>query len=85
LDTEPLEKIFQHKILGMLLRKGEITEEVVRLIMSWRHFGFNVHCGPMIRVGDEEGMENLARYIVGASFSQDRMTYMAKGGKVVYL
>ena len=37
LDTEPLEKIFQRKVLGMLLRKGKITEEVVKLIMSWRH------------------------------------------------
>jgi len=27
LETEPLEKIFQHKVLGMLLRKGKITEE----------------------------------------------------------
>ena len=28
METEPLEKIFQHKVLGMLLRKGKITEEV---------------------------------------------------------
>ena len=40
LDTKPLEKLFQHKVLGMLLRKGKITEEVVKLIMSWRHSGF---------------------------------------------
>ena len=40
METETLEKIFQHKVLGMLLRKGEITEEVVKLIMSWRHSGF---------------------------------------------
>ena len=62
LETEPLEKIFQHKVLGMLLRKGKITEEVGKLIMSWRHSGFNVHCGPRIQPGDEEAMENLARY-----------------------
>ena len=36
-DTAPLEKIFQHKVLGMLLRKGKIAEEVIKLIMSWRH------------------------------------------------
>jgi hypothetical protein len=29
LDTEPLEKIFQHKVLGILLREGKITQEVV--------------------------------------------------------
>ncbi|MCG6533849.1 MAG: transposase zinc-binding domain-containing protein [Syntrophales bacterium LBB04] len=30
-DTKPLEKIFEHKVLGMLLGKGKITEEVVKL------------------------------------------------------
>ena len=29
MDTEPLEKIFQHKVLGILLREGKITQEVV--------------------------------------------------------
>jgi hypothetical protein len=48
-DTEPLEKTFQHKVLGMLLRKGKITEEMGKLIVSWRHSGFNVHCVPRIQ------------------------------------
>jgi hypothetical protein len=48
LDTEPLEKIFQHKVLGMLLRKGKIAKEVAKLILSWRHSGFNVYCGSRI-------------------------------------
>jgi hypothetical protein len=60
-EIAPLEKIFQHKVLGMLLGKGKITEEVVKLIMSWRQSGFNVHCGPRIRPADDEAMENLAR------------------------
>ena len=84
LETETLEKLFQHKVLKMLLRKGKITEEVVKLIMSWRHSGFNVHCGPRIQPGDEEAMENLARYVVRASFSQERMTYIPEESKVVY-
>jgi hypothetical protein len=93
LDTEPLEKIFQHKVLGILLREGKITQEVVKLIMSWRHSlsactaqagGFNAHCGPRIQPGDEETMENVARYIVRASFSQERMTYLPDESKVLY-
>ena len=84
LDTEPMEKIFQHEVLGMLLGKGKIMEEVVKLIMSWRHSGFNIHCGPRIQPGDDEAMENLARYVVRASFSQERMTYIPDESKVVY-
>ena len=81
LHTKPLEKIFQHKVLGMLLRKGKIREEVGKLIMSWRHSGFNVHCGPRIQPGDEETLENIARYIIRASFSQERMTYIPEESK----
>ena len=38
--------------------------------------GFNVYCGNAIWPHNEEGLENLARYIIRASFSQERMTYI---------
>ena len=41
-------------------------------------------CGERIQSGDEKAMENLARYIVRASFSQERMTYIQEESKVVY-
>ncbi len=37
----------------------------------------NVYCGKAIWPHNEEGLENLARYIIRASFSQERMTYVA--------
>jgi hypothetical protein len=43
-----------------------------------------VFCGPRIQPGDEKAMENLARYIVRASFSQERMTYVRDESKVIY-
>jgi glycyl-tRNA synthetase len=49
-----------------------------------RHSGFNVFCGPRIQPGDAEAMENLARYIIRASFSQERTTYFPDESKVVY-
>jgi hypothetical protein len=39
---------------------------------------------PRIQPGDEEAMESLARYIVRASFSQERMSYLPEAAKVVY-
>jgi len=68
----------------MLLRKGKITKEVVELILSWRHSGFNVHCGPRIQPADQDALENIARYVVRASFSQERMTYVPDEAKVIY-
>ena len=46
-------------------------------MLNWRHSGFNVYCGKAIWPHNEEGLENLARYIIRASFSQERMTYVA--------
>jgi hypothetical protein len=42
-----------------------------------------VFVGPKI-LPREEGMENLARYIIRASFSQERMTYLPDESKVIY-
>jgi len=83
-DTKPLEEIFRHKIFKMLLLKGKITQELVDMLMSWRHSGFNVHCGQRTQPGDAAAMENLAGYIIRASFSQERMTYFPEDSKVVY-
>jgi hypothetical protein len=51
---------------------------------NWRHSGFQVFCGQQIFSQDETAMENLARYITRASFSQERMQYLAEPSKVVY-
>ena len=59
-------------------------------MMTWHHSGFNVYCGNDIWPHNEEGFENLALYIIRASFSQERMTYIpdyesANGAaKVIY-
>jgi len=54
------------------------------MMMGWRHSGFNVYCGPRIQPAEEEAIENLARYIIRASFSQERMTYIPEESKVPY-
>ncbi len=40
--------------------------------------------GPRILPGYEKAMENLACYIIRASFSQERMTYHRQQGLVEY-
>ena len=81
---EGLKAIFEHKVFRMLLSKGKITPDLISLLRSWRHSGFQVYAGPRIQPGEEEGMEHLARYIIRASFSQERMTYLSEESKVIY-
>ena len=38
----------------MLLPKDKITEDLVVMLLSWRHSGFNVFCGPRIQPGEEK-------------------------------
>jgi len=51
---------------------------------SWRHLGFQVYADSRILPRKEEAMEHLARYIIRASFSQERMTYLPEESKVLY-
>jgi len=44
-ELKHLEEIFRHKVFKMLLSKGKITQDMVDMLMDWRHSGFNVFCG----------------------------------------
>jgi hypothetical protein len=79
-----LEKLFRYKVFKMLLSRKKITEDLIDMMMGWRHSGFNVCCGPRIQPGEEAAIENLARYIIRASFSQEKMTYIPEESRVLY-
>ena len=68
----------------MLLAKGRITKDLIAMLSNWHHSGFQVYCGERIFPQDETAMETLARCIIRASFSQERMQYLAEPSKVVY-
>ena len=84
LEMKKLGAIFRHKVFKMLLVRGRITKDLIAMLSNWRHSGFQVFCGQRIFPQDETAMENLAGYILRASFSQERMQYLAEPSKVVY-
>jgi hypothetical protein len=57
---------------------------MLSLLAGWRHSGFHVFCGKRIVRNDKASLERLACYIIRASFSQERMRYLAEEGTVVY-
>ena len=75
-DGKALEELFRYEVFKMLKAEGKISDALIENLMSWRHSGFNVYCGNAIWPHNEEGLENLARYIIRASFSQERMAYL---------
>ncbi len=74
----------------MFKPEGKISDVVIENMLSWRHRGFNAYCGPTIWPNIDQGLEDLARYIIRACFSQQRMTYIATAdtldgqAKVIY-
>ena len=73
-----MQDLFRYEVFKMLKAEGKITDAVIENMLSWRHSGFNVYCGPAIWPHDEDALENLAHYIIRAAFSQERMTYIAE-------
>ncbi|MCX5839397.1 MAG: transposase [Deltaproteobacteria bacterium] len=79
-----MEAIFRHKVLRTLLAKRKITEKMIAMLSTWRHSGFHVFCGKRILPKEEMALENLARYIIRASFSQERMKCLDTESTVIY-
>ncbi len=73
---EDLEEIFQYEVLKMLKKEDKINDAVIENMLSWRHSGFHVYIGDRITPSDKTGLGNLARYIIRACFSQERMIYV---------
>jgi len=59
----------------MLKAEGRITDAIIENMMHWHHSGFDVCCGRAIGPHDEQGLENVARYVIRASFSEERMRH----------
>jgi ribosomal protein S27E len=76
-EAKDLEELFRYQVLKMLKAEGKINDAVIENMLSWRHSGFNVYCGPTIWPNNDQGLEDLARYIIRACFSQERMTYLS--------
>ena len=57
-----------YEVFKMLKAEGKITDVVIENMMNWRHSRFNVYCGNATWPHNEEGLENLACYVLRASF-----------------
>jgi len=84
LHLKALEKLFRVKVLAMLLRKKKSTPELIRILDGWRHSGFNVFAGGRIQPRKRESLENLAAYLIRATFAPKRMDCSAEQATVLY-
>ena len=84
IDVRKLEKLFQHKVLKLLLKEKRISQEWAEKLLSWRNSGFNIHNQVKIGSQDRRGRESLAQYILRSPFSQEKLTYRQDSKTVLY-
>ena len=84
MSLAPIEELLRNRVLEMLRRKGLLTPERIKLMESWRHSGFNVNATVRINADDAAGRESLARYLIRAPFSMNKIRYDPAAGSVIY-
>ena len=83
MSLAPMEELFRLRVFKMLMKKGLLNAERVKLMESWEHSGFNIDASVRIGAEDATGRENLARYLIRAPFSGEKITYNATEGTVI--
>ena len=84
LDFAPLEELFRHAILTMLVQKKRITEQTRTRLLSWRHSGFSADGSRRVAPGDTEGLHRLACSVLRPPLSLQRLTYTSGSPVAVY-
>ena len=81
-DRPVLGKLFEVEVFRFLRERELLSAERMELIRSWRHSGFNVFVGEAI--GPEEGQTigHIARYLLRAPVSLERLWYNPEAGTV---
>ena len=84
LTHEPFLRLWEQKVLGLLLDEGKIEPSLVEQIRSWRHRGFNVDRSVCLQAGDRDAIERLAQYMARSPLSLARLVRITPAGKVLY-
>jgi len=84
-DEAAAEKLFRHKVLALLRRRGLLSQERIDLLLSWRRSGFSVHNRVYVPAGDRQGLEALVRYMMRSPVSLSRLRFTPGSPEVVYL
>jgi len=84
-DERAAEQLFRHKVLGLLRRRGLLSQERIDLLLSWRRSGFSVHNRVYAHPDDGRDFEALVRYMMRSPVSLSRLRFTPGAKEVVYI
>jgi hypothetical protein len=76
-------RLKQWPLLAFLADAGAISQALRAKLLGWTHSGFSVHNQVRVDERDAEGRGQLARYMLRAPLSLEKMTYDAATGTVI--
>ena len=85
MDEGAAEKLFRHKVLALLRRRGLLSQERIELLLSWRRSGFSVHNRVFVHPRDGRAFEALVRYMMRPPVSLSRLHFTPGSHEVVYV
>jgi Transposase zinc-binding domain/Putative transposase len=83
-DSALLMRLFRERLLGSLLDKRAISQELVQKLLAWRHPGFSAHVGEPIMASDKQRLEDTAAYLVRNPLSLKKLVYLDGQQAVLY-
>jgi hypothetical protein len=84
-DGEAAALVLRHRVFTLLRGEGLLSEERIRLLLSWRHSGFSVHTSVTVPPDDREGLERLARYLLRPPVSLERLQVDEHAQAIAYV
>jgi hypothetical protein len=79
-----MEELFRHRVLRLLVDRGKLQPERVKILLGWRHSGFNLDASARVGAWDERGRESISRHIMRAPFSVGKLCYLPGKNTVIY-
>ncbi len=82
-SLQPLEELFRARVIAFLAERGLLPPERARMLLSWKHSGFNCHRSRRVGPNEDKDRERLAQYIIRSPFSLEKMR-LTDPGAIVY-
>ena len=80
LDPHVMTRIFQAKVLRILVDERCLSPEFAARLLTWRHSGFQVYRAESVEPDDTPALERLCAYIGRAVFASTRVEYDPSSG-----
>jgi hypothetical protein len=84
-DEAAAERLFRHKVLALLRRRGLLSQERIELLDSWRRSGFSVHNRVVVHPRDQREFFALVRYMMRPAVSLVRLHFTPGSKEVLYV